>query len=223
MPGRLVPLVNHEIYHVFNRGIDRRPTFTSKREYERALLALELYQYLNPPFSLSKILSLERQKRQKILKDLKKDRKMIQIYCYCLMPNHFHFLLEQEFDNGISKFLSNFQNSYTRFFNSLNKKDGAIFLNQFKAIRIETENQFIHVSRYIHLNPYTSYLIKRISDVESYPWSSFQSYLLKSNNNIVNTTKILSFFKDSEKYKEFILNQADYQRGLKRIEHLLLE
>ena len=139
------------------------------------------------------------------------------------MPNHFHILVEQVVDNGISKFLSNFQNSYTRYFNSLNKKDGAIFLDQFKAVRIETKNQFLHVSRYIHLNPYSSYIVRRISDIENYAWSSFKSYLLNDEDKIIDKTKILSFFKDQEKYREFVLNQADYQRELKRIQHLLLE
>ena len=223
MPGRLIPLVNHEIYHIYNRGIDHRPTFTSKREYKRALLALELYQHLHPPLSLSKIVGLEQQKRLKLIKNLKKIPKLVYIYSYCLMPNHFHILVEQVVDNGISKFLSNFQNSYTRYFNSLNKKDGAIFLDQFKAVRIETKNQFLHVSRYIHLNPYSSYIVRRISDIENYAWSSFKSYLLNDEDKIIDKTKILSFFKDQEKYREFVLNQADYQRELKRIQHLLLE
>jgi len=125
-------------------------------------------------------------------------------------------------DGGISKFLSNFQNSYTRYFNTRHQRDGTLFLNQFKAVRIETDEQLIHVSRYIHLNPYASHVIKDIDRLEYYRWSSFSEYISKGDG-FVNKSLLLGFFKNAESYKTFVFDQADYQRTLKEIEHLALE
>lgn len=138
------------------------------------------------------------------------------------MPNHFHLQLKQKEDQGIAKFLSNLQNSFTRYFNISHERDGSLFLDQFKAIRIETDEQLIHVSRYIHLNPYTGYVVKSLKDLENYSWSSFPDYF-QEGENLIEKDFILSFFKSSEEYKRFVFDQADYQRKLKEIEHLLLE
>src|SRR3989344_7879200 len=123
MPGRILPLVNSEVYHVFNRGIDRRPTFITKAEYQRAIKSISFYRFAKPPLRLSKLLLLENKRQVEILESLEKSEKLVEIISYCLMPNHFHFLLKQTQENGISKFLGNFQNSYTRYFNTRNKRD----------------------------------------------------------------------------------------------------
>ena len=119
------------------------------------------------------------------------------------MPNHFHFLLEQKEDKGISKFLSNLQNSYTKFFNISHERDGSLFSDQFKAVRIETDEQLIHVSRYIHLNPHTGFVVKSLKELEEYPWSSFPDYL-QTPREFVDTEFILSFFGNSQKYIKFV-------------------
>jgi putative transposase len=222
MPGRTLPLVNGQIYHVFNRGINRCPTFTSKKEYFRALDTFRYYQFSGLPHSLSKYLNLEIEKKHGIVNRINSEDKIITIFCYCLMPNHFHLLIRQEKDKGISRFMSNIQNSYTRYFNTRNNRDGSLFLDQFKAVLIETDEQFLHVSRYIHLNPFTSYIIKSLDDLEKYPWSSYQSYI-KSEQNIVDISYILSNFINGEEYRKFVVDQADYQRRLKEIEHLILD
>ena len=217
-----MPLVTDEIYHVFNRGINRQPTFTDKREYQRAIDTLMFYRHTKPPLSLSKFLRLENDRQSDVLKLFNKSENLVKILCYCLMPNHFHLLLKQGRDNGISKFLSNMQNSYTRYFNTKHDRDGSLFLDQFKAIRIETDEQLVHVSRYIHLNPYTAYLMKSHKELEDYHWSSFHKYTEESGV-AVDTSIILGFFRDRKTYKKFVYDQADYQRNLKKIEHLLFE
>lgn len=222
MPGRKTPLVNGEIYHVFNRGIDRRPTFTTKREFQRAQQTLSFYKFFKLPMSLSKFLRLETKKQDKVLDLLMQNKNLVEIFCYCLMPNHFHLLLRQEQDQGIAKFLSNLQNSYTRYFNIKHERDGSLLLDQFKAVRIETEEQLIHVSRYIHLNPHTGYVVKTLGELENYPWSSFPDYL-QGNSKIVNIEFILNLFGSIREYKKFVFDQADYQRRLKEIEHMVLE
>lgn len=222
MPGRIVPLITDEIYHVFNRGSNRQPTFTNKREHQRAVESIMFYRFTKPPLSLSKFLRLEDKRRDEVLRVIQNSEPLIQIFCYCLMLNHFHFLLKQKKDGGIAKFLSNLQNSYTRYFNTRHQRDGSLFLDQFKAVRIETDEQLIHVSRYIHLNPYTGYIVKSLTELENYPWSSFPDYL-RNTSKFVDIDFILNMFDNPSKYKKFVLDQADYQRRLKEIEHMVLE
>lgn len=139
------------------------------------------------------------------------------------MPNHFHFLLRQLVENGIPKFISNFENSFTRYFNTKHERVGPLFLDQFKGVRIETDEQLFHVSRYVHLNPYTSYVVKDLEVLKRYPWSSFSEYLVENQNGICEKETILSFFKNKKAYEQFVIDRADYQRELHKIQHLLLE
>ena len=140
------------------------------------------------------------------------------------MPNHFHLLLKQEQDGGISKFMSNFQNSYTRYYNVKNSRIGSLFLDQFKAVRIETEEQLIHVSRYIHLNPFTGFIVNKFEDLTGYLWSSLREYLFEDIPNPISDAQlVLGYFKNTAAYKQFVFNQAQYQRELKKIQHLIFE
>lgn len=223
MPGRLIPLVNEQVYHVFNRGINHQPTFNDKLEFKRAKLVIEFYRFNNLPTKLSKFLTLSNDDRTDIMDNLRDDNdKLVEVLAFCIMPNHFHFLLKQLKDKGISKFLGNFQNSYTRYFNVKNERDGSLFLDQFKAVMIQTDEQLIHVSRYIHLNPYTSFVLKDLESTLKYHWSSISEYL-EGKPKICKLETIMSLFKNTQEYKDFIENQADYQRQLHTIQYLALE
>lgn len=224
MPVRITPLVNNEIYHIYNRSISLTPAFVSKRDYQRILEILSYYQFAKTPLSFSKFKKLSIKERTKLLEKLNKENnRLAKILCFCIMPNHFHLLLKQTKEDGISKLVANFQNSYTRYFNLKNKRIGPLFQGVFKAVRIETGEQLIHVSRYIHLNPYSSLMIKTLGEVEDYPWSSLREYFYPSENQISFPKEILSFFKDSQQYKKFVFDQADYQREIEKIKHLTLE
>ncbi len=224
MPGRKIPLFTGETYHLFNRGIDRRTTFTSKKEYQRVLQVITFYQFQHPSISLSRFLTLSNERRDSLLSQLKKqNQKLVLIHAFCLMPNHFHFLVRQLANNGISRFMSQLQNSYTRYFNTVHQRVGPLFLDQFKAVRIETDEQLIHVSRYIHLNPYTSFVLKNLEEIFVYPYSSLHEYFDDEIDTICDTKDIKSYFEEKKDYKKFICDQASYQRELDKIKHLLLE
>jgi len=224
MPGRKVPLVTNQIYHVLNKGIASQPVFLNKRDYNRALQTIFYYQNKEFPLKYSRFLELSNKRRLKILEKLKTQRKfLVEIIAFCLMPNHFHLLLKQIINEGISNFISNFTNSYTRYFNTKRERKGPIFQGKFKAIRIENDEQLLHVSRYIHLNPYTSFIVKSAKEIENYPYSSFTKYLEKASAEFCDKKIILDQFKNLASYKKFVLDQADYQRKLEIIKHLLLE
>ncbi len=217
-------MVSGEIYHITNRSIAKQPIFTSKRDYQRYIETMLYYQNKNIPVRFSKFLTLSKEKRAEIIKNLKKQNNyIIEFISYCLMPNHFHILARQIEDQGIAKFIGNLSNSYTRYFNTKNKRNGPIFQGKFKAVRIEDDEQLLHVSRYIHLNPYTSYLVKNIKDIIEYPYSSLAEYLKLKSIQVINKEPVLTHFKTLKSFREFTFDQADYQRQLQNIKYLMLE
>lgn len=222
MPTRVVPFINDQFYHVFNRSIERIPIFTSIKAAKRAIDTIAYYRFEHLPARLSYFLAWSETKQKELLQQLEQENKtLVTIICYCFMPNHFHFLLKQNQENGISIFLSKFENSFTKYFNKTAKRKGHLFLGQFKAVRIETEEQLLHISRYIHLNPYSSFVVKNLDKLLSYEWSSLPKYL-GGNSGFCNKNLILSKFKKTS-YLKFILDQTDYQRRLETIKHLTFE
>lgn len=151
---------------------------------------------------------------------LEKKQSITDIICFCLMPNHFHFLLKQNRENGIVEFISKITNSYTKYFNMKNKRFGPLFQGRFKAVHIDSNEQLIHLSRYIHLNPLVSYVTK---DLESYPWSSYPEYLGKSDNEFCQKKIILEQFPQPSDYKKFVSDQEDYGKELEKIKHQLID
>lgn len=145
----------------------------------------------------------------------------MEIFAFCLMPNHFHLLLKQKEERGISKFMNIFQNSHVRYLNTKYDRKGPLFQSIFKAIRIETDEQFLHVVRYILLNPVTAYFIE-IEELINYPWSAFSEYFT-DEPAFVNKEEVLNFFKTKNDFRKFVFDQVDYQRKLDRIKHLALE
>lgn len=136
------------------------------------------------------------------------------------MTNHFHFLVSQVKDEGITKFMAKFTNSYTKYFNTKHQRIGPLFQGIFKAVHVESDEQLIHLSRYIHLNPVTAFIVKP-EELESYQWSSYPDYLknLKSGGE----KAVMDFFKSPKDYKKFVLDQADYQKKLKAIDFLAID
>jgi len=216
-------LTNEQFYHVFNRGIERRAIFSNKREFDRALNTLKYYRYANVPFKFSKFLVQTEENKTNLLKSFNiKENELVEIIAYCLMPNHFHLLLKQIKDNGISKFISNLTNSYTKYFNTKHERVGALMQGIFKAVRVETDEQLIHLSRYIHLNPVSSFVIKE-QDLNNYPWFSYREYLGLEKDEFCAKEYVLNNFKTKEDYQKFVLDQLSYAQELERIKHLLVE
>src|SRR3990167_5879702 len=155
MPGRVTPLSTDEFYHIYNRGSEKRDVFTQQKDYKRFVKTFFYYQFLDPKPSFSKFSTSELNIHKPNLTN-----KLVEIICYCLMPNHFHFLIRQLKDNGISIFMSQLSNSYTKYFNTKYNRVGALFQGTFKAVLVESDEQLLHLSRYIHLNPIVSGLVK---------------------------------------------------------------
>lgn len=224
MPYRKVVLAQDQVYHVYNRGVAALPIFHLSKDYLRFIDLLDYYRFLNTPASFSQVMKLTQEVREQVLAGLKKENKVhVELLAFCLMPNHFHLLLKQLTEKGISNFLSNLQNGYAKYLNIKNSRVGPLFQSMFKAVRIDTDEQLMHVSRYIHLNPSTGYLVEP-QDLLEYKWFSLGSYLNHGKvYPFVQTELVLGLFKNRQSYHQFILDQADYQRELNKIKHLALE
>lgn len=220
---RKTVLANNQIYHVYNRGIEKRTIFGNKRECERAINTVRYYSFTNSPLKFSKFLVQPKKEQEDILKSVQiKKNQLVEIIAYCLMPNHFHLLLKQLQDNGISRFISNFTNSYTKYFNTKHERIGPLVQGLFKAVFVENDDQLVHLSRYIHLNPVSSFIIK-VQELENYPWSSLKEYLGLEKDGFCEKQYVLGYFKSVGKYKQFVLDQISYARELEKIKHLSLE
>ena len=211
MPSRIIPFVNNEFYHTYNRGVAKMQIFNNFYDYHRFLKTMLYYSLEGPKpkFSIFAPTSLS----------LNQSKKIVDIVCYCLMPNHFHFLLQQKKEGGITEFLSKLSNSYTKYFNIKNKRIGPLLQGNFKSVYVETNEQLIHLSRYIHLNPLVGYVTK---DLGNYRWSSYLEYV-NTNKNICSKEIILNQFSYSLTYKQFVLNQEDYGKNLEMINHQLVD
>ena len=223
MPIREDPLVDGEIYHIINKGVASMSIFIDDRHYQRFLETALYYQHKNPPLRYSYFERLAQADKADALLKLSQAKKFVDIICFCLMPNHFHFLLKQVADNGISEFMRKFSESYTHYFNVKHSRKGPLFQGRFKSVRIESEQQLLHVSRYIHLNPYSSGIVKTVADLKKYYYSSLPEYLGLTKNEICQKEIVTGYFQKPGSYQEFVFEQADYQRELALIKHLLLE
>lgn len=203
-----------EIYHIFNHSVQGIPIFKGKRECSIFLEATKFYLQPKPPTKFA----LYRKNKERY--PIKLDKKLVTIINFCLMPNHFHITLRQESKDGIRKFIQRLTNSFAHYFSIKYKNKGPVFEGNFKAVRVEADEQLIHLSRYIHLNPVTAYLVEKPED---YPYSSYRIYLGKEKSEIVDSSPVLAHFSSPKKYEKFVLDQKDYQRKLERIKHLALE
>lgn len=219
---RSTVLANGQFYHIYNRGVEKRTIFENKREYDHAINTIKYYRFRNLSLKFSRFLVQTTENKFQFSKRNEKDGEFIEIIAYCLMPNHFHFLVKQLQDNGISKAFSNFANSYTKYFNTKHNRVGPLFQGVFKAIRVESNEQLLHLSRYIHLNPVVSYILKEENLVD-YPWSSLKEYLNNSREGFCKKDYILNQFKSINEYKQFIKNHVSYAKELEKIKHLVME
>lgn len=224
MSKRKTLLATHETYHVFNRSIAHQPIFTNSHDTTRFLNVLDFYRFEKPKIRYSHYTRLNIEQKERFRKNLQHSSPpIVAITAFAIMPNHFHFLITQQKHDGIKNFLSQIQNSYAKYYNTKHKREGSLFQEMFKAVRIETDEQFIHVARYIHLNPVTSYILKNQEELERYPLTSFSSYLNNANHSFLSKNHLMQYFKNTNKLKEFTFDQVNYQRELSHIKHLTLE
>lgn len=202
---RKVEFAVDEYYHIFNRGIEKRNIFYKKKDYERFLRSLVIF---NTKKSSWKIYDLEKSGVDFKPTD---DERLVDIVAYCLNPNHFHLILKEKTKGGISTFMKKVGTGYAMYFNKKNERSGILFQGRFKSIHLSSNNLLLYVSAYINCNSE----VHGIEKAEKYPWCSFSEYL-GSQENICQKNDILKQFKNPLDYKEFCLEKVIGMKEKKR-------
>lgn len=194
------PLVNESFYHVYNRGVEKRIVFQSVKDYQRFLETLNFYRFHPTPRKLSTHLKFDSPPSKNLIQ-----KQLVKIVCFCLMPNHFHLLIQQLNENGISEFIRRILDSYTRYFNVKYERIGPLFQGPFKAKVVETDEYLLQVSKYIHRNPLI--FPKWDQKLSEYAFSSFPGYIdTKRNYELCHPETILDYFGKAREisYKSFV-------------------
>ncbi len=144
---RNIEFSNGEYYHVFNRGVDKRIIFNTKEQQEFFFNRMKL---LNTTDSRKYIANKRSRYKDKTI--IASGDQLVSIVAYCLLPNHYHLLLRQEIDNGISQFMQRLGTSYTMYFNQQEKRSGSLFQGKFKAKHLSGDFALPVVSAYVNLN-----------------------------------------------------------------------
>ena len=181
-------------YHIISRGNNRQNIFLTKRDNIRYLKCLEKYA----------------------------EKFNIKIITYCLMPNHVHLLIKIGALLAIPEFMQALNTAYTKYFNARHSASGHLFEGPYKHVLIETDEYLVHLSRYIHLNPTSSGLVKT---PENYEWSSYRHFLNLEKSNFIEDSPVLTYFSSEnpiDDYKEFVESRVDHQKEI-NFQKFLLE
>lgn len=199
--------VEGEFYHIYNRGVEKRDTFIDKQDYLRFIYCL---------FEFNKndaIINTKRdfnpnlfEVRPRTDDKEEKTNNLVEIIQFVLMPNHYHLLLRQKQDGGISKFMQKIGTGYTMYFNQKNNRVGALFQGKFKAVLIDKDNYLEHLSFYIHANPVKDKKLsikEKMKELDQYQWSSYKDYLGETNFPLLTSRDyILETIGSGESYRE---------------------
>jgi putative transposase len=208
------------IYHVYNRGVAQQDIFDSDQDCLRFCNLLTYYLPVGyvQSYSLAKR-SKNRGKKTNRPSLTPYGTGLVDVLCYCLMSNHVHLLLHENVERGISTYVQRVFNSYARYFNSRYERSGPLFSGPFRAVHVDSDDHFLHMTRYIHLNPYAAGLIE---DPANYRWSSLSDYLQSGQGHKCHTRLLKTMMKHDE-YRKFVHDYGDYARELESIKHIAID
>ncbi len=196
-----------EHYHIYNRGNNKENIFLDDRDWTRFLFLVISHQTNLPITNIGHYVSnfIGRQRfdiSEKMTKKILENR-IVELEAFALMPNHFHLLVYEKEKGGISKYMQRIQDSHTKYINIKYRKSGHVFQGVFQRVRIQTNEQLLHLSAYIHRNARG---FKQWKDKEHlYPWSSYQDYTDRNRwDKFLKQDLIKDQFSNLEEYKEFI-------------------
>lgn len=185
---------NDGIYHVYNRGVEKRTVFIKEKDYFRFIHDMYEFNDVNPALNLG--FHFDNYGTKLVKSDFTSFRKprkpLVEILCFCLMPNHYHFMLRQLVDGGITEFMRKIGTGYTNYFNTKRQRVGPLFQGKFKAVHVTKEAHLTYLPHYIHLNPLDLKMPEwreqkirspkqALKFLESYRWSSYLDYIGKKN------------------------------------------
>lgn len=209
--------VQNSFYHIYNRGVEKRNIFQDSQDFSVFCSYLKNYLLPKNEIELKSIISStdnpskEKQKAIKLLQ-LKNFSEKVELHAFALLPNHFHLLIRQEAENDIDSFMNAVGTRYASYFNRRNKRVGPLYQGVYKAVLVKTDEQLLHLSRYIHLNPlrYLNLPFAKWREIET-PFS-LPNYLQFQQAAWIKTDYILRYFRKNspqEDYQKFLSLPAD--------------
>ena len=150
---RETPLIEGEIYHVYNRGAHKQEVFTNDSDYRRFQLLMHLANSSEPVHMGNLLEKYKGRSFMEIFVGEKTDKFLVDILAYCLMPNHFHLVLKQKKNGGITKFMNKVGTGYSMYFNTKYDHSGVLFQGRFKSRHVDTDEYLRYLFAYVHLNP----------------------------------------------------------------------
>lgn len=201
---RNIKIAPGEYYHIFNRGVNKQLIFHETTDWARFLFLIlhfqspVIFQNIGRPTKEFVKHSVFNINSDEIIK-----KRYVELTAFCLMPNHFHLIVKEVEEGGISQYMQRVLNSYTKYFNTKYKKSGHLFQGPYKAVHVGNNEQLLYLSAYIHRNPreFTNWSGKE----EKYQWSSYQD-LVKQNRfeKLINSDIITDQFKNKNDYNNFV-------------------
>lgn len=196
-------------YHLYNRGVEKRLIFLDDQDRNVFLSYLKTYLLPKDEKTLQATLasptssSKEKDTTLKLLR-MNNFSDTLTLLVYCLMPNHFHFLVKQTDATTIDSFMQSFCTRYSLYFNRKYHRIGGLFQGLYKAVRVTSDEQLLHLSRYIHRNPIA--LASQGATLQDYIYSSYPQYLGLAHADWIYPEGILAYFPKSQKnaYHEFV-------------------
>jgi len=220
MPCRKVPLVQGQMYHIYTKSIAGFKVFNDHCAYDRMLDLFEYYNHEKVPCCYSLFTKLNGVSAAKNFSQKTDSPPLVHILAYCIMPTHIHLVLQQLSKDAISRFANLILKSYSKHFNEKHNRRGPLWEGRFENVLIKNDEQLLHLTRYIHLNPVTAYLVDK---PDAWRYSSFNEYISTGSDG----GKICTYddYLDIEprQYKEFVYDRISYQRELAKIRDLVLD
>lgn len=217
MAIRKVPFVNNEYYHIFNRGVDKRELFKDYEDLKRFFQSMEEFNTVEP---IGSIFENSFRKESPGLLGGPASKSLVNFICYCINPNHYHFILKQIINKGIEKFMQRLGTGYTKYFNHKYDRSGTLFQGKFKSVHVNSNEYLLHLSAYINLNDKVH---KLENSAFKFVKSSWDEYTGKSQKSFCKKNIISGQFKNISSYKEFAENSLKSIKEKREIEKLLLE
>ena len=213
------PLVTDLYYHIYNRGVDKRDIFMNKADLDRFVLSAKEFNVVKPIGSIKERLI---ELKESGSSGVGHPTRLVSIVCYCFNPNHFHFILKQEVDGGISEFFKRLLGGYTNYFNLTYQRSGALFQGRFKSHLINDDAYFLKIRPYTHLN----YLVHDIPKKKQHLVLSSEKEYDENNFVLVSETEakgLLDFYGGNKNFKKECLNVISYIREERGLTSLLEE
>ncbi|MFA5831574.1 MAG: transposase [Candidatus Paceibacterota bacterium] len=213
---RKVDISVGEFYHIYNRGVEKRDIFIDSDDRERFLRLLYLSNSAKP--------FLFRDVKNLPYSSIVRGGQRTAIGAYCLMPNHFHLLVKETDEGGISAFMEKLTTGYSMYFNGKNKRVGSLFQNRFQVRHADHDEYLKYLFAYIHLNPvkiidpqWKKNGISNKKEAEKflagYRYSSYRDYMgiAREESDILDRAEFPEYFEQPNDFKTFINDWLAFQ------------